>query len=242
MTAKKEKTVLNIEKRKVIGREVKFLRRQGIVPANIYGKKIKSLAVQLTVKAFLPVLKEVGETSLLELKVEGEEKTRPVLIHAVQFHPLSGDPLHVDFYEVDLKEKVTTKVPVELIGESPAVKEKIGILIQPLSEVEVEALPADLPEKVEVDISSLKVIDDAVIVENIKANEGIKILTDGQEVLVKIDALAKEEVVVAPEAEEGAKEEGAVEEGVTEESVSGEEGAKETPKTEEKKEEKIKAE
>ena len=123
---------LTANKRTVTGRKVKNLRREGILPANIYGKKIKSLAVQLTVKAFLPVLKEVGETSLLELKVEGEEKTRPVLIHAVQFHPLSGDPLHVDFYEVDLKEKVTTKVPVELIGESPAVKEKIGILIQPL--------------------------------------------------------------------------------------------------------------
>jgi large subunit ribosomal protein L25 len=233
MTAKKEKTVLNIEKRKVIGREVKFLRRQGILPANIYGKKIKSLAVQLTAKSFLPVLKEVGETSLLELKVEGEEKTRPVLIHAVQFHPLSGEPLHADFYEVDLKEKVTTKVPVELIGESPAIKEKIGILIQPLSEVEVEALPADLPEKIEVDISGLKAIDDVVLVENIKVGEAIKILTEGQEVLAKIDALAKEEEVVVPVAEEGAEAEGEVK-------AEGEEGpAKET---EEKKTEETKAE
>lgn len=233
MTAKKEKTVLNIEKRKVIGREVKFLRRQGILPANIYGKKIKSLAVQLTAKSFLPVLKEVGETSLLELKVEGEEKTRPVLIHAVQFHPLSGEPLHADFYEVDLKEKVTTKVPVELIGESPAIKEKIGILIQPLSEVEVEALPADLPEKIEVDISGLKAIDDVVLVENIKVGEAIKILTEGQEVLAKIDALAKEEEVVAPVAEEGVEAEGEIK-------VEGEEEpAKET---EEKKTEETKAE
>lgn len=233
MIAKKEKTVLNIEKRKVIGREVKFLRRQGIIPANIYGKKIKSLAVQLTTKSFLPVFKEVGETSLLELKVEGEEKTRPVLIHAVQFHPVSGEPLHADFYEVDLKEKVTTKVPVELIGESPAVKDKIGILIQPLSEVEVEALPADLPEKIEVDISELKAIDDVVLVENIKVDKTIKILTEGQEVLAKIDALAKEEEVVAPVAEEGAETEGEVK-------AEGEEG--EAKGTEEKKEEETKAE
>jgi len=133
MAVKKEKTKLNVEKRKDIGRKVKFLRREGILPANIYGKKIKSLAVQLSTKSFLPVLKEVGETGLLELKVTDEEKTRPVLIHAVQFHPTSGEPLHADFYQVDLKEKVTTKVPVELIGESLAVKDKIGILIQPLS-------------------------------------------------------------------------------------------------------------
>jgi large subunit ribosomal protein L25 len=232
MTAKKDKQILNIEKRKVLGRGVRFLRRQGIVPANIYGKKIKSLAVQLTAKSFLPVFKEVGETSLLELKVEGEEKTRPVLIHAVQFHPLSGDPIHADFYEVDLKEKVTTKVPVELVGESPAIKDKIGILIQPLSEVEVEALPADLPEKIEVDISGLKAIDDVVLVESLKTGEGIKVLTEAHEVLAKIDALAKEEEIVAPVAEEGAEtEEGAEAEG-KEEKVPEEEEKKEEAKVE----------
>ncbi len=198
MTTKKEKIKLTVEKRKVTGRKVRALRQQGILPANIYGKKEKSLAVQLEAKSFLPVFKEAGETSLIELKVADEKEVRPVLIHNVQFHPVEETPLHVEFYQVDLKEKVTTKVPVELIGESPAIKDKIGILIQPLSEVEVEALPADLPEKIEVDISGLKAVDETVLVGSVKVSEGVKILTDEKEVLVKIESPAKEEVAPPP--------------------------------------------
>jgi len=198
MTTKKEKIKLTVEKRKVTGRKVRALRQQGILPANIYGKKEKSLAVQLEAKSFLPVFKEAGETSLIELKVVDEKEARPVLIHNVQFHPVEETPLHVDFYQVDLKEKVTTKVPVELIGESPAIKDKIGILIQPLSEVEVEALPTDLPEKIEVDISGLKAVDETVLVGSVKVSEGVKILTDEKEVLVKIEPPTKEEIAPKP--------------------------------------------
>ncbi len=208
MSDKKEKIKLSVEKRKIIGRKVKLLRRDGFLPANIYGKKVKSLAVQLATKDFLPVFKEVGETGLVEIKVAGEEKTRPVLIHNVHFHPVDDDPLHADFYQVDLKEKVTTKVPVELIGESPAVKEKIGILIQPLNEIEVEALPADLPEKIEVDISDLKAVNDVVSVDKVKISTGVKILTDQKEILVKIEPPAKEEVAPPPEEETLAEGEG----------------------------------
>lgn len=224
MTTKKEKIKLTVEKRKVTGRKVKALRQQGILPANIYGKKEKSLAVQLEAKSFLPVFKEAGETSLIELKVADEKEARPVLIHNVQFHPVEETPLHVDFYQVDLKEKVTTKVPVELIGESPAIKDKIGILIQPLSEVEVEALPADLPEKIEVDISGLKAVDETVIVGSVKVPEGVKILTDEKEVLVKIEPPAKEEVAPPPVAE--AVVEGEATEEKPEETPSGEEEKK----------------
>ena len=202
MSEKKQKTKLTVEKRKITGRKVKFLRRDGLLPANIYGKKVKSLAVQLGAKDFLPVLKEAGETGVVELKVVGEEKTRPVLIHNVQLHPVDGEPLHIDFYQVDLKEKVTTKVPIELIGEAPAVKEKVGILIQSLNEVEVEALPTDLPEKIEVDISDLKAIDDMVTVNKVKVSSGVKILTDEKEILVKIEPPAKEEEVAPPPTEE----------------------------------------
>ena len=224
MSDKKEKTKLAVEKRKITGRKVKLLRRDGFLPANIYGKKVKSLAVQLATKTFLPVFKEAGETGLVELKVTGEENVRPVLIHHVHFHSVSGDPLHADFYQVDLKEKVTTKVPVELIGEAPAVKEKIGILIQPLNEVEVEALPADLPEKIEVNISDLKAVNDVVTVDKVKVPSGVKILTDQKEVLVKIEPPAKEEEVIVPPEE--APVEG--------EEKPGEEAEDEAPTTEEK--------
>ena len=234
MSEKKEKVKLEVEKRKVIGKKVKLLRRDGLLPANIYGKKTKSLAVQLPAKLFLSVFKEVGESGLLDLKVGGEDSARPVLIHDVHFHPVSNEPLHVDFYQVDLKEKVTTKVPVEIIGESPAIKEKIGILIQPLSEVEVEALPGDLPEKIEVDISGLKAVDETITVDQVKAPQGVQILTEAKEVLAKIEPpVTQEEIVVPPveETAEGETPEGEVTEG--EAPAEGEESAKEEPKKEE---------
>jgi len=100
-----EKKELTAEKRKVFGRKLKTLRREDILPANIYGKKVKSLAVQLGLKDFLPIYQLAGETGLVELKVKGEQKIRPVLIHNVQLHPVTDQPLHADFYQVDLKEK-----------------------------------------------------------------------------------------------------------------------------------------
>ncbi len=239
MSDKKEKVKLLVEKRKLNGSKVKLLRKQAILPANIYGRKVKSLAVQVDLKAFLPILKETGETGLVELKVKGEDKIRPVLIHNVQYHAVNDEPLHADFYQVDLKEKVTTKIPVELISESPAVKNKIGILIQPLNEIEVEALPTDLPEKIEVNISSLEEINDAVLLKEVKLDTGVKVLSDVNQILVKIDPPAKEEEVAAPIEEETKEGEEEKEEGREGEEVA--EGEKEAPRSEEKKE-KTKAE
>ena len=241
MSDKKNKIKLLVEKRKLVGRQVKLLRKDSVLPANIYGRKVKSLAVQVDLKSFLPVLKEAGEAGLVELKVKGEDKIRPVLIHNIQYHSVSDQPLHADFYQVNLKEKVTTKIPVELVGESPAVKSKVGILIQPLSEIEVEALPTDLPEKIEVDISKLENIDDAVLVSDVKLEETVKVLTDTTQILVKIDTPAKEEEVAPVEKEEG-KEEGKEGE-TTEEGKEDSEGKEETKdegKEGEKKEEKPK--
>lgn len=211
MAAKKEKPKsdqrrfgqrpeLKVEKRKIAGRKVRLLRREGILPANIYGKKVKSQAVQLELKSFLPIYQEIGETGIVDLQLKGETKIRPVLIHNVQIDPVTDRPLHADFYQVSLKEKVTTEIPIELVGESPAVKEKMGILIQPLSEVEVEALPTELPDKFEIDIGKLKEVDDAFTVADLKTPVGVKILTGAKQVLAKIEPPAEEEV--APPEEE----------------------------------------
>jgi len=199
--AKKDELKLTAEKRKVLGQKAKILRREGFLPANICGKKVKSLAVQTDLKAFLSAFKKTGETSVVKLKVKGEKKSRPVLVHNVQLDPVSDQPLHADFYQVDLKEKVTTEVPIELVGESPAAKEKVGILIQPLTEVEVEALPTELPDKLELDISGLKEVADAVTVADLKVPEKVKVLTLEKEVLAKVEPLAKEEVAPPPEEE-----------------------------------------
>jgi len=219
MVAKKEKPKLKVEKRKVTGRKVKLLRREGILPANIYGKKVKSRAVQLDLKTFLPVYQEVGETGIVGLQLKGETKTRPVLIHNVQIDPVSDQPLHADFYQVSLKEKVTTEIPIELVGESLAVKEKIGILIQPLSEVEVEALPTELPDKFEIDIGKLKEVDDAVTVADLEVPKGVKVLTGAEQILAKIEPPTKEEEVAPPPEEEVPTEEVPEEEKPPEEEV-----------------------
>jgi len=104
------------------------------------------------------VFQAAGETGLVQLTVEGEEKVRPVLIHRVQLDPVTDRLVHVDFHQVDLKETLIAKVPVELVGEAPAAKQGLGILIQPIAEVEVEALPTDLPEKFEVEVCGLAAV------------------------------------------------------------------------------------
>jgi large subunit ribosomal protein L25 len=236
---KKETLKLKAEKRKVAGRKVKRLRREGILPANIYGKKVKSCAVQLDLKTFLPVYQKVGETGIVNLGLKGETKARPVLIHNVQLDPVTDQPLHADFYQVDLKQKVTTEVPVEITGESAAVKEKGGILIQPLTEVEVEALPTELPDKFEVNVTGLKEIDDAVTVGDLKVPEGVKILTAAKQILAKIEPPAEEEETAPPEEEappEEAAEEAKPEE--KEEEKPAEKKETETPPGEKKAKEK----
>lgn len=203
---------LKVEKRKVLGKEVKKLRRNGIVPGNVYGKNIKSEAVQAGLKEFSDVYKEAGETGLVDLDLEG--KIIPVLIHNVH-KDFRRNVLHADFFQVNLKEKVKTMVPLEIIGEPKAVVDKIGLLMNILSEVEVEALPEELPEKIDVNVEHLANIDDQITVADLKTPVGVEILTDTTQVVSKIGELvtkeAAEEAAAAEAAAEAAKEESAAE-------------------------------
>jgi large subunit ribosomal protein L25 len=203
---------LIVEKRKTLGKSVKKLRREGILPANIYGKDIKSLAVQLPQKEFEKVFKEAGETGLVDVAVNGN--VRPSLIHNVQFDYLRN-PLHADFYQVNLKEKVKTMVPIEILGEPKAETDKVGLLMQPVSELEVEALPEDLPEHIEIKVEALAIVDDQITVENIIPPQGVTILTDPSQVVVKIGELvskeAQEQAAAEEAAADAAKAEGATE-------------------------------
>lgn len=200
---------LEAEKRKTLGRKVKKLRKEGVLPANLYGKKIKSQSLQVTLKDFQKIYQETGETGLLDLKIDSE--TRPVLIHNVQLHPVSGEPLHADFRQVSLTEKTVATVPIEISGESPAVEQGIGVLIQPISEIEVEALPQDLPEHLVVDISKLAQVDDQVTVSDIQIDKKkVEIKAEPSEIVVKVGPLEKEEVVAPPPVEEAVPAEGEV--------------------------------
>lgn len=194
------------EKRELLGRKIKKLRKEGFLPANIYGKKIKSVSIQIPAKEFGKVYDEVGETGLVTLEVGKEEY--PTLIHHVQKEPVFGHFLHADFLHVDLHEKVTATVPIEFTGEAPAQKDGVGIVVEQMREVEVEALPTDLPESIVVDISTLAEVDQAIHVKDLKVDRSkVEIKEDDSErIVVSVAPPAKEEEpeqVATPEGEEG---------------------------------------
>lgn len=195
---------LTVEKRDITGRRVNTLRRQGILPANVFGKGIKSFTVQLPLADFKKVYQEAGETGLIELTL-GTDK-HPVLVSNMHVDPVSGMPLHVDFHEVNLKEKVTATVPVEITGESPIEKTGEGTVVQQLQEIEVEALPTDLPDSFTVDVSNLTAVDQAIYVKDLVYDrEKVEIQVDPESIVVAVAEPQKEEElpVEAPAEGEG---------------------------------------
>jgi large subunit ribosomal protein L25 len=198
-----------------LGKQNRSLRQKGILPAILYRKGKENVNLQLSALDFKKVLAEAGETSVIELKIEGDSETvetkeRNVLIHDVARDPLNGDFIHADFYEVRLDEKTTASVPLVFIGESPVVKTEEGTLVKNMTEIEVEALVRDLPRQIEVDISKLQTFDDSIRVKDLKVQGAVKILAEPEETVALVLPPRKEEEVVAPaeevpiEAEEGA--------------------------------------
>jgi len=197
---------LSAQKREILGRKVKTLRKEGLLPANLYGKKIKSESLQVKLTDFVPIYKEAGETGVISLTVSGKSKGKgeevSVLVANLQKDPISDSPIHVDFRKVDLKEKITAAVPVEFTGEAPCEKTGIGTVVQYLDEVEVEALPTDLPEKFEVDVSVLTEVDQAIYLKDLKIDKAkVTLKDDIQKIIAKVEPPQKVEEE-APPAEE----------------------------------------
>lgn len=151
------RTQLAVGKREVKGKKVKNLRLQGILPGHVFGNGTGNVDIQVDAKTFAKTYKQVGETGVIDLLIEGEKETRPVLVDDYALHPVSGKMLHVDFHQVNLSVKVTATVPVETVGESAAVAAG-GVLVMVYNEVEVEALPTDLPSRFEVDLAKLAAV------------------------------------------------------------------------------------
>jgi large subunit ribosomal protein L25 len=191
-----KRPVLDVEKREVLGKKVKHLRSKGIIPGSIYGHKFESVSVQMNLKDTEKLLAQVGESGLVDLKLKDGENL-PVLFKNPQYHAMDGKLMHLDLYKVNLKEKITATVPVEFVGESPAVK--LGnVLMEITKEVEVEALPTDLPEKIEVDISGLTEVDQAINISDLKYDKDkVEVKNDAEQVVVKI-AAPKEEIIEEP--------------------------------------------
>lgn len=184
---------LTVDKRTLLGRKVKQLRRQGIIPANVFGSKINSIAIQVPEKTFAKIFTEVGETGIVEVVIG--EKKYPSLIAGYAQDPVTHSMLHVDFHHVSLKEKVTATIPIHAIGEAPAVKDQGGVLNVSLYEIDVEALPTELPESIEVDITGLTAIGDAVYVKDLNVPTGVELQVDPEAIVLSITEPVPEEVV-----------------------------------------------
>lgn len=186
---------LKASRRNIVGKQVKTLRQKGALPVVLYGFGVLTESLSVSYKDFEKAWKEAGESALLILNVEGD--THNVLIHDSTTDPLKGTFLHADFYAVRMDQVIRTKVPLEFIGESPAVKNDGGILVKVAHEVEVEALPKDLPRALQADISKLASLEARLTVKNILLPEGVKINADENEVIAVVERPRSEEEVAA---------------------------------------------
>ena len=210
---------LEVQKRDVYGKKNKALRRDGITPAHVFGHGVKSQALQGATPELERVVERAGKSRLVGLKIEGEKRSRNVIVREVQRKPSSGLLFHVDFYQLRTKEKITVEVPVHVVGHAPALENTANKLEIDLPELTVECLPAQMPSRLDVDVTSLAEPSDVIRVGDLKVGEGVSIHNDAELVVVKIVVERKREVEpVAAEEVEVVAAAGAVEEGTKEES------------------------
>lgn len=186
-----KKISLKASKREVVGKKVKKLRAEGMVPAVLYGHGEESKNISVKYLEFSKVYAKAGENAIVELEIDG--KTVPALIYDTQLDHTSGNFSHVDFLQVNMKEEVEADIPLEFVGESAAVKANGGVLIKTLEEVEVKCLPADLPSKFEIDISALATFDDQIKIGDIKVPAGVEIMDDKDTVVALVERPRSEE-------------------------------------------------
>jgi large subunit ribosomal protein L25 len=209
---------LEVSKREITGKKVRFLRRQGIIPANIYGHGIESTPINVDTRSLKHMLAQAGKTDLISLKIDDSKNPVRVLVREVQRNPLNDELLHVDFYQVSMTEKIKADVPLVFVGEAPVLKKvKNSTIFHLIDSLRIEALPDDLPHSFEVDVSNLEELDHTIHVKDIPLGPGITLLSDPEQMAVKVAEARKEEVEVVPEVVEAElKEEGAEEAGEAE--------------------------
>jgi len=199
-----EQIELKVSEREILGKKVRFLRRQGITPVHVFGHGIKSIALQCDTANLQRVLGEAGKTRLINLKLDKEKRPRTVVVREVQIEPRTGESLHVDFYQVRMAEQVKVEVPIVLVGEAPALKSRESMLVQELNTLSVECLPAKIPPSVEIDLTPLTEPEQVVRVGDIELETEITVLNDPELAVVRITSrpVEKIEEVVVAEVEE----------------------------------------
>ncbi|MGW8249604.1 MAG: 50S ribosomal protein L25 [Anaerolineales bacterium] len=186
-----EEFLISARTRDVIGKQVKALRREGRLPAVIYGHNLDPIAIDLDTREATRILAGMTSSQFVNIEVDGTSHT--ALIREKQRHPVRGNLLHVDFLAVSMTETLRASVSIELIGEAPAAREYGALVVPSVEMIEVECLPKDLPDRIRVDLSGLVEIGDTIYVRDIDLPDEVSILTDPDEVLVSVTAPAMEE-------------------------------------------------
>ena len=217
-----EQVELTAEKRTVTGKHVRQLRRDGWVPGVMYGHGFEPVPLQFEERSLAHILSKVGGSQLVGINVKGDKQPEMALVRDVQRDPIRGNFLHVDFYRVRMTERLTAEVPLVVVGESAVIEAGEGILLQGISALEVECLPGDLVDAIEVDLSDLVEIDQGIYVRDLAVPAGIDVLTDVDEMIVRIVPLEAEEIEEEEEEElmPGAEEVEVITEAREEESAS----------------------
>jgi len=225
-----EKIKLNSQSRTEIGRKVSKGRKLGKVPAVVYGRGIKSHPLWINGMEIYKLIQKSGESVVIDLDIDKKEK-RNVIIHEVQRDPVKGQYIHVDFFQINMKQKIETEVDLVFFGEAPAVKELDGILVKNVFKVEVKCLPDDLPSHIDVDISSLKTFEDHIYAKNLAVSEKVELEIEPETVIALVAPPHSEQEMEQLDEkveEDITKVEGVVKPEQPGEEASGEEGKKET--------------
>jgi len=218
---------LTAEKRKVFGKQVKQFRGEGLLPAVVYGRAFDAIPLLIDGKEFRQVYSMASGNQLIDLKVKGIRKPEKALVREVQRDPVSRAILHVDFYRVSMTERITTEIPITLVGESLLAAGANAIMLYGVSSIEIQCLPEDLPESIEVDVSTLEEIGQAVFVRDLPLGENIELLTDPEEMVVRVSATREIDLGIEEEVEIE-EIEGELAEGEVPEAAEGETPASET--------------
>ena len=219
---------LNATKRERLGRHARRVQKSGKLPAVVYGHHAAATPLMLDGHEFQRVFARAGRSHLVDLVVDGG-KPEKVLVREIQTHPRRMGPIHVDLYQVSMQEKLHADIPVHLTGESPIVKQGEADILQAMHQIKVECLPADIPEAFVIDVSRLTEIDAGIRVEDLDVPQGVTILAEPDELIVKTAArrelVIEEEAPAAEEGEEGEEAAAEGEEGAEGEAAEGEERA-----------------
>jgi len=193
---------LSAKIRTEMGKKTSSLKNNGRIPAVVYGHKVKNVLLDVDYKEFQKVLREAGESSLIELDIEGDKEKRPVLVHELQRDPVSDQFIHIDFFQTSLTEEVEVKVPLVFEGTSLAVKDLGGTLVKNISELEIKALPQNLPHEIKVSIDSLNTFEDHILVKDLNVPTNVKVLAEPDEIVLSVSQPENVEEELASEIEE----------------------------------------